>query len=339
MYKIGVFGDLHLRKGGKKIQGYDQKTLDGLDVLDQIIKVFLDNKIDMFFFLGDFYHNRYQIDVMMQDAVIQVMKKLKNIDGCFITGNHDVYLRISTAITSLSSFSLKWKVVTKVCNPYTDPCNIVCVPFTKEFTSNMYNSISSYIKPSTLNIVFMHQFLTGFPIQKDYIIKKGEEVFDYSKCDADWIISGHDHIPHTKKRKIGTKQQTLISVGSPMELSFQDSDSEDRGCYILTVDNEKVDIKQFPLEYPRYCTVDSVDKVKDDHNYYRLIIAENEFSKTLNLPDNVVQIKPVIKEKETDRLKLGRNWKWQDVLSKYVILKEKSKKYKEVGDEILKEVL
>jgi len=317
--KIGIFSDLHLRKGGKRVGNWYRRTLDGLDVLDQVCKVFLDEKVDMFVFLGDFFHQRYQIDVQVLSGAVERLMTLSKIPGNFIPGNHDLYYSSSVAMNSLVAFSLKWRVHMDVIQDG----EFVFLPFMSTVTDEIYRRIKKFKG----KYLFMHQILKGFPIQSDYFVREGEEVFDYTKCETyEWVISGHTHIPHNKGK--------VISVGSVMEQSFQDSDSKiRRGCWILEDDT----IRKIELEYPRFFTVADPNLIKSDKDYYRLMIKESEYSKTVAVPENV-QLFRIPEEKRIDRLQIGEKWNIGDVISKYVKLKEKSNRYTEVGLEILKGV-
>jgi DNA repair exonuclease SbcCD nuclease subunit len=326
--KIGIFSDLHLRKGGPKIEGWDKRTLEGLDVLRQIVDVFIENKVDSFVFLGDFYHTRYKLDVQVLNGATDIIMGLMDIPGWFVPGNHDMYLKVDANINSLVSYSLKWNVVREIKKDN----DFVFMPYTNNITKEDYEKINKLLEESKLKVLFVHQFLKGHPVQQDYV-PKGGEVLNFSWINSHWIFAGHSHVRHS-----GTYEgrNNCISVGAPMDHSFVDSDCElNKRCIIFDTEIDK--IRDISLIYPKYYTVDSIDQVKDDNNYYRLMVKESEFGKSISVPGNV-QLKIIPEEKTTDRLHLGKKWVMSDVIKKYVDLKEKPEEYNEVGNKILKEV-
>ena len=170
--KVGIFSDLHLQKGGKKIDGvWDKKLVDGLATLSDTCDMFLEKDIDKFIFLGDMFDKRYQIDVQVLHGAIEILERLKDVPGHFLVGNHDMYLR-TREINSLRFCSFKWKVVD------TDWDNLepgyLFVPYQKMFDDDDYKKINMLCKDK---IVCMHQMLRGFSYQTDYT-PYGAEVFD-----------------------------------------------------------------------------------------------------------------------------------------------------------------
>lgn len=327
--KIGIFSDLHLRKGGKKIEGWDRRTLDGLSVLNQIVDIFFENRIDKFYFLGDMFHQRYQLDVQVLSGAVDIMKRLVDIPGIFIPGNHDIYYRDESWINSLASYSLKWVVVDRV---YVSD-GIVCFPYTENISDEIYLEL----KKSGVSVLMMHQFIKDFPVHSGYTVKNGE-VFDRVN-DFDFIFAGHSHIPKT----LSTSKGMFVNVGAPMEHSFQDSNTGSRGCVIFDIGTKKVE--WFLLDYPKYKVVSDIKEITNSDDYYRLVLKEDEFSKTIQIPENV-QLTVIQEEQKLDRLNLGEKWSWDDVIDKYVELKAKTmsggskffQKCKTVGKQILGEV-
>lgn len=321
--KIGIFSDLHLRKGGKKVEGvWDKKLIDGLSVLEQVCDIFNKEKIDIFVFCGDFFEQRYYLDVQIVHGAVEIINKLpENILGYFIVGNHDMYMR--SEVNSLFLYGLRWKVIDTLTTLMEHGEQMVCIPYQKSFSDNDYDKINGICKNK---IIFMHQILQGFSYQSGYT-PKDDEVFNYNRISGyKKIFSGHNHISKIK--------DSVIQIGSVMQLNFGDEKGK-RGCWTYETETDKLDF--YELDYPKYISLDEIPMKLDDNNYYRLKIKESEFSKTLSIPDNV-EVQVIPEEETLNRLELGETWDWEEVVKKYVNLKEKSSEYIDVGIEMMKGV-
>lgn len=325
--KVGIFSDLHLKKGGKKIQGWDKKLTDCLYVLRQIVDIFVNKNVDMFVFLGDFYEMRYVLDVQAVTAVIDIMSSLKNVEGYFIPGNHDLYYRSEGSIwvNSLYMYSLRWNVVDDIMVVN----DMIMMPYFSVISDDTYRILNDLADSS--KILFMHQFIKGMPVQGGYCIQ-GDDVFDPVMVKKlKWVFAGHLHVPAV----LNFDRMRLVSVGAPMEHDFSDSGSVNRGCIIYDSDSD--DIEWFYLDYPRYYIVKSVDEIKDDDNYYEIVVNEKEMI-NLTHKDNVT-VKVVVEEKSIDRLGVGDKWGWKDLIEKYVLAKNVDKKDSEILKNIAFDIL
>jgi DNA repair exonuclease SbcCD nuclease subunit len=314
--KIGIFSDLHLTKGGKKVDIWDKKTLDGLNVLNQVIGIFVKHKVDKFIFCGDFFNERYRIDVQILTGAVKILVDMKDIPGVFIPGNHDLYYTKENYVNSLVTYSLKWEIIDNIVRDN----DFVYLPFLNKIGPEIYKQLNG-------KYLFCHQFLKGFPIQNDYV--PVEDVIDYTKVNCEWIFAGHSHVPYRKGK--------FISLGSVMDLSFADSPDIDKGCYIF--DTETEDLQFFKLDYPKYIKVDDVSMVKDNYNYYRLVMNESDFT-NIKVSENV-QVQLVQKEEKINRLELSEHWTEEELIRKYVEKvydKDDKEKIINVGLEILKEL-
>lgn len=316
--KWGIFSDLHLKNGGRKIQGlWDKKLVDGLTVLDEVIDLFEDKEVDGFIFPGDFFHQRYKIDVKILHGATEIMQRLRDKLGYFVVGNHDMYIK--SEVNSVFFYGLKWKVFDKI----DDDGNFLFVPYQKQFSDKDYEKIN---KKGRGKIIVMHQILKGMKYQNGYMPVDGE-VFDVDRVDGyKMILSGHNHVPKQNDN------DNIVALGSVMHLDF--GDTGDRGCWIL--DDKKCEIEFFEMKSPKYITLDKIPDKVDDNNYYKVRMSDKDFKGTMDIPENV-EIVVVPKEEVVDRLELGNNFEMEDVIKKYVKMKDKPKDYASVGIEIIKE--
>lgn len=330
--KVGIFSDLHLQKGGKKIDGvWDKKLVDGLAVLGEVVETFINNKVDAFIFLGDFFDRRYQIDVQILHGAIEVLMQLKDMPGIFVLGNHDVYTR-TREIHSLMFSSLRWLVVDEGLTVFPKDSiwafKYVFIPYQREYSIVDYRDVNKWCGN---RIVCMHQILQGFPYQNNYT-PYSREVFDYTKLrDYRMILSGHCH-------KQGRKDN-VVQVGSVMQLNFGDVGDENRGCWIL--DDETLNLQFYPLNFPRYVVLDyDKDTIPvGDNDYYRLQIKESDFNTLGKIPSNITDIQLITEEKVIDRLDLGKKWDWNDAIKKYTGLMQKQKEYVDAGINLIKGII
>ncbi len=315
--KIGIFSDLHLRKGGKKVEGiWDSYLLDGINILREVFEIFDKNNVELFIFAGDFFNDKYLLDSRAIYAISKIFQEVK-IEGYFLVGNHDKYIE---QITSLELFGLRnFKVISIPKVVKIKDKKFVFIPYTKEINK---------IKIPDGDILFLHQLLLNFPII--FSRPPEEELFNWSDYSNkfEWIFSGHCH----KMYKI----KNVVQIGSVLQLNFND-ENEQKGVWIFDLDKNELEFIQTNCK--KYKTVYSISEINDENCYYRLIINEEELKKIQNLPDNVLQVLVAKKdENKKEILKVSQNeFNLEKILKEYVdkTIETKKDKYFEIAKKLL----
>ena len=322
--KIGLFSDLHckvVRKVG--YGGYDRRIGEFLDIIDQVFKIFEQEKVDTFFHLGDLFDSRYSIDVSLLFFLASFFDtRSVKMEGIFLVGNHELYY-MKKKVNSIEFLKLKrnYKIINK--NEVFKVGNLVIrsVPYKKVWGQEEQKFIEQ-----GGDILLLHQQLAGFPLAIN-VPSFGTELVDLSnvKNKYKWIFSGHLHIPQ--------RMDNVVSVGSVCLHHF--GDIGERGCWILDTDNN--DLKFYKLKYPEFIDIEKEEEIPNEfdiYNYYRVYINENSRD-LINRVDREnkgnIEMHIIVNDKPLNRLNISENWNIFDVMANYVKLLNKDKRYLDFG--------
>jgi len=276
MSKIAIMSDLHFG-----INKDSNKKLEALITsIDYFISRCKRNKITDVFFLGDWFHNRNVINVNTLHESVRVIEKLTSLFNVYmILGNHDLYLKNSTDVHSLSFLNLlqgkslcnHLHIISKTTEIIIEDKKILCIPWLGKIDKdrNDYDLVLGHLD---IDVNFyIHDFIQDkSPEQYDqnaineYL--SDSELYDATKCDAGelptkslktdeakgflttylnlihdkgLVFSGHFH----KHEEIKSQNKKFIFVGSLIETTFADTNN-DKGFYFLTLNkNEKISAK------------------------------------------------------------------------------------------------
>lgn len=178
---------------------------------------------------GDYFDNRQNIDINVLNVAIDVMKRIAHECQVYVLiGNHDIYKKCETDITSLKPFDDvdnvmviydKYELVLK------DNKKILIVSWIGDVKKE--NKIISENKDK-YDILVFHAELSGMMYNNNRPIMNGINI---DIVDDDKIVAGHIH-----KRQESKKG---IYLGSPYHLDRSDIGNR-KGIYTLTVDNGKL---------------------------------------------------------------------------------------------------
>ena len=178
---------------------------------------------------GDYFDNRQNIDINVLNVAIDVMKCIANECQVYVViGNHDIYKKCETDITSLKPFDDvdgvmliydKYELTLK------DDKKLLLVSWVGDFKKE--NKIIAENKDN-YDILVFHTELSGMTYDNNRTIING---INLDIVEDDKIVSGHIH-----KRQESKKG---IYLGSPYHLDRSDIGNR-KGIYTFTVDDGKL---------------------------------------------------------------------------------------------------
>ena len=178
---------------------------------------------------GDYFDNRQNIDINVLNVAIDVMKCIANECQVYVViGNHDIYKKCETDITSLKPFDDvdgvmliydKYELMLK------DDKKLLLVSWVGDLKKE--NKIIAENKDN-YDILVFHTELSGMTYDNNRTIING---INLDIVEDDKIVSGHIH-----KRQESKKG---IYLGSPYHLDRSDIGNR-KGIYTFTVDNGKL---------------------------------------------------------------------------------------------------
>lgn len=271
---IGIMSDPHVHTwksfDASRTTLLSKQTSVQDDILNrQIYDIFVSRGVKLFLCGGDWFQNVNQIPVECLNIVDRFLNKLRDagIQDESATGNHDLVKRVNP----------EWfhNVVNIFRNPLSrEPKHIFEVNGAKIGFIN-YEDEVDYDKYVGLDIVIVHKTPAG--------AKYGNHTFDDG---VDWkrladnnrlVFFGHIH----QNQQLGPNAYV---IGPPMPFNF----GETGDCGIYLIDTDIWSVEFVKLEYPEFRTVEHMEQVIDDYNYYRVLDAEGGESK----PNAVVINKP-----------------------------------------------
>ena len=177
-------------------------------------------------FCGDWHHNRSEISVNTLQVSANILDILQEFNIFAIPGNHDMYFKHRTDVTSLSIFKNRKNV-----NIFD---SITAVEwFDKTITFCPWNTNVEDIPKC--DIIFGHFEIETFKVNSTKICEEGIKVKDLL-AKSRLVFSGHFHTRHEKVYSAGT----ILYVGNPFQMDFGDAGNS-KGYHILDLDSMEYD--------------------------------------------------------------------------------------------------
>ncbi len=262
--KIFVISDLHFGVRNSSILWIDMMTDFYRWFLENIASNGFDQEHDALFILGDVFHSRESINMMVLENVCNVFKHLttliKNVH--IIIGNHDTYYIDSNSITTVKLLSDLVPGIT--CHYEPEQINInknrvLMLPWIASF-----DKVHEILDKDTSDYIFCHMDINGMKYSSGTSIEKCADAKRISKYKK--VFSGHIH----------TRQDSgnVVYVGTPYQLDSSDYNNT-KGYYIIDGDSFEYEFVSNEIS-PKYIKVDlddimnlSIDEAKKilDNNY------------------------------------------------------------------------
>lgn len=259
--KLAHISDLHL---GKTLYNYSLIE-DQEYILDEIIKILVEKKIDVLMIAGDVYDKN-----VAPEAGLKVLRKFLNqlvkakIKVLIISGNHDSAERLTFGGEFMTEKGIYFsKVYDGQIEPvtFTDehgPVNFYLLPFIKPLIVQHFfedKKIKTYtdalqvavgqmsINTKERNIILAHQnILTAKRCESEETIIGGQDaVSDEVFKDFDYTALGHIH----SLQKIG--KNNVYFCGTPLKYSISEFDQEKKMPVISLGEKGNIDIEMIPL--------------------------------------------------------------------------------------------
>jgi DNA repair exonuclease SbcCD nuclease subunit len=231
--KALLFADLHLGIHQNSSR-WHQLSFECADWACKIAKI---EQVDSVICLGDYFHDRDQIDVSTLDVARKILNKFSDFKVYLITGNHDLYFKEKNDVTSLHIFE-GYPYVNVVNNATSFRCGdkqITMIPWSDAHDEKNYAG----------DVILVHGEFKSFKMQNNKFSELGLDV-ELFRNEQKIILAGHYHISDIRnmgKLKIGY-------LGNPFQHTFGDINNNK---FIYTIDFENIKLQSFENEFsPRH---------------------------------------------------------------------------------------
>ena len=260
--KFGHIGDLHI---GKRVHDFSMLE-DQRYILDQMMKIFEEHKVDGVLIDGEVYDNKVQSAEAVQlfDEFITGLAKAE-IPVYMISGNHDSAERLSFGAKLFESSDIYISQVYDgemkriVLEDQYGPISVYLLPFLKPAAVRhalQRDDINTYeegvmaalqeckIDRTQRNVLVAHQFVTGADRSDSEETWVGgldnvsAEVFK----DFDYVALGHIHSP----QNVGSEH--IRYCGTPLKYSFSEAGQQKSATVVELLEKGNLKIREIPLK-------------------------------------------------------------------------------------------
>ena len=244
-----------------------------INLFKEIVDTCERENIDHIFILGDYFHNRKNLNTKSMDAALQVADIISTKNTVILVGNHDAYYKTNLIPNSLQIFKHHPNIT--IIDKITQMEEFVLCPW-GELPRGFHGGYC-----------LGHFELNGFHMNSGYICNKGEDPKELIYNDFDHIYSGHFHMPST--------QGNITYLGAPFQHNFSDV-GQSRGYYIF--DDGIVKFREF-TNSPKFVKIHINDPKQElgeeiEGNVVRLIF-KKDFGTVINegIINDVQRLKPL----------------------------------------------
>lgn len=287
MTKIAITADIHLGVPGRL-----DDILWSLKTLREYCKA---AKIDVVLVLGDLFHDRKSIEVDVLSKAVSFFEEAKNIynqQWIVFPGNHDMFLRHSWQINSLSALKNCLTVIEDIKLLTIDDSRFWILPFITFEKPYMkaVNAINKQCKEG--DILLTHIGVCGAELNTCFLLKDWSRV-NFYHTNFYRVYTGHFH----SKQQVGNK---VWYPGSIIPFKF-DEGNISHGFYVYDTELKdhkfiniwKAGAKFLPNETPppQFLTLteDSLSELNEEdikNNIVRVALREDNTSDEKNLIKN-----------------------------------------------------
>jgi DNA repair exonuclease SbcCD nuclease subunit len=265
--KIGILGDLHygVRNDLKLFHDHFETYFDYF--FEELEK----NDIKLIVQLGDLWDRRKYINFnTLQSARRCFFDKLKRHDINMITllGNHDLFLRESTKISSSDLLLNDYKNIEVCTNPKSFSVENTTFDVIPWVCKENEEDVLDFIRKSKSDLCFGHFDFIGFPMYRGINSQGGTDANIFVKYEL--VCSGHYHTQ--------SKKDNVVYVGTPYELTWQDY-NDPKGFHVF---DTKDRVLTFHENHMKYFVRVEYDDTKELINLDSLTL-ENCFIKVIVL--------------------------------------------------------
>ena len=260
--KFAHIGDLHI---GKRVHDFSMLE-DQRYILDQMMKIFTEQKVDGVLIAGDVYDKTVPSAEAVQvfDEFITGLAKAE-IPVYMISGNHDSAERLSFGAKLFESSDIYISQVYDgemkriVLKDQYGPISVYLLPFLKPAAVRhalQRDDINTYeegvmaalqeceIDTSQRNVLVAHQFVTGAArCESEEVSVGGLDQIEAGVFNIfDYVALGHIHSPQYISR------ETLRYCGTPLKYSFSEAEQEKSVVVMEIKEKGDICIEKVPLK-------------------------------------------------------------------------------------------
>ena len=213
--KAAVFTDIHY---GLKSNSIAHNT-DCNNFVDWFIQKAKDEGCETCLFLGDFHHNRSNINILTLNYVMVALEKLGNAFETvyFLPGNHDLYYKDRRDIQS--AIWAKHIDNVEIIDDWFSQGNVTIVPW-------LIGDDYKRVKKIKTRYVFGHFELPHFYMNAMIQMPDhGDINADHFSDKVEHVFSGHFH-----KRQ---SNSNITYIGNAFPHNYADAGDDERGCMIM----------------------------------------------------------------------------------------------------------
>lgn len=239
--KAICFSDIHFGlKGNSK-----QHNEDCLEFINFTIDEATQRGIKTAVFLGDWYHNRHNLNIETLKYSTEAMKRLNNAFDkvYFIEGNHDLYYRENRSLSSVRSTGSLLENFVMINEPMTEG-DVTFLPW-------LVGDEWKAVKKNKSKYVFGHFELPTFLLNQMVEMPETNQLHGEDFTNASYVFSGHFH-----KRQ---NKANVWYIGNCFPHDFADVNDDERGCMVFEWD-----------EAPEFIRWDNAPRYRR-YNYDRVI--------------------------------------------------------------------
>ena len=237
--KLVLISDIHLGVKNNS-ETFLNNTKDFF--INQVCDVIEKTNAEYLFILGDLFDNRILVNVLVKNTAIDIfnhiLKKFPNIHINILAGNHDLYYKNTTEVTSLAifkKFDPRLEVITNIKKIQLGSSKILIVPWLVEESRNykIFNSIVKKYEETNVkeyDACFGHFHINGFEIVRGVVEQKGISQSDFEAFGS--VFSGHFHIRN--------KIKNIQYLGCPYEITWNDY-GDKKGITVFDTETKKAD--------------------------------------------------------------------------------------------------
>lgn len=277
--RIVFISDIHLGVKNASIEWVDNITKYFDNFFIPLLKKYINNKENVIVVIaGDFFDNRQHIDINILNIGVNIMKKISSLVEVFvIIGNHDIYKKKDTDVTSLRLFEFFDNVhliseLSELILKGKDDDHkrkMMLVPW----VGNHAEETKILSKHTNEDFVIMHTDIAGLKFDN------GREIIDGTNINV--LKKGKIYSGHIHKRQ---ESEKVVYLGSPYQMRRSDI-GNDKGIYSLKITNESVEevfeLNKYSPKFLKLRLLDILElplqKIKKltENNYVDIIIKKS----------------------------------------------------------------
>ena len=277
--RIVFISDIHLGVKNASIEWVDNVTKYFDNFFIPLLKKYINNNENVIVVIaGDFFDNRQHIDINILNIGVNIMKKISSLVEVFvIIGNHDIYKKKDTDVTSLRLFEFFDNVhliseLSELILKGKDDDHkrkMMLVPW----VGNHAEETKILSKHTSEDFVIMHTDIAGLKFDN------GREIIDGTNINV--LKKGKIYSGHIHKRQ---ESEKVVYLGSPYQMRRSDI-GNDKGIYSLKITNESVEevfeLNKYSPKFLKLRLLDILElplqKIKKltENNYVDIIIKKS----------------------------------------------------------------